>query len=203
MSDQGGEGAPTPPEAMVRVQPISDSKAFKRHLLRTFEQGQPHHAYADELDAAPWKLWPEMVPDFVEAWQPIDTGGSGPKRSVIALALTFSMPVGTDPAVNEAAVLAMARKVFAGHDQIWVAGEHEGPFVKLLVQYWNDEGRALSSGPADLRRYRAAYAREMTARGVQAQATTRGSRNLGFGEARNPYKARQRSTDHPSRSDDQ
>ena len=114
MSDQGGEGAPTPPEAMVRVQPISDSNAFKRHLLRTFEQGQPHYAYADELDAAPCKLWPEMVPDFVEAWQPIDTGGSGPKRSVIALALTFSMPVGTDPAVNEAAVLAMARKVFAG-----------------------------------------------------------------------------------------
>jgi hypothetical protein len=180
---------------MVRVQPISDPKAFKRHLLRTFEQGQPHYAYADELDAGPWKLWPEMVSDFVEGWQPIDTGGRGPKRTVLALALTFSMPAGTDHSVNEAAVLAMARKAFAGHDQVWVAGEHEGPFVKLLVQYWNEEGQALSSGPADLRRYREAYAQELRAHDVLAQATTRGSRELGLGEARHAYKARQRLTD--------
>jgi len=194
MSYEAGDEAPVPPEALVRVQRISDPKAFKRHLLRTFEQGQPRYAYADELDADPWKLWPEMVADFVEAWQPIDIEGRG--RSVIALALTFSMPAGTDPTVNEAAVLSTARKAFAGHDQVWVAGEHEGPFVKLLVQYWNDEGRALSSGPADLRRYREAYARELGARGVLAQATTRGSRELGFGEARNAYKARERSIDN-------
>jgi hypothetical protein len=194
MSYEAGDEAPAPPEVLVRVQPISDPKAFKRHLLRTFEQGQPRYAYADELDADPWKLWPEMVPDFVEAWQPIDIEGRGPKRSVIALALTFSMPAGTDPTVNEAAVLSTARKAFAGHDQVWVAGEHEGPFVKLLVQYWNDEGRALGSGPADLRRYRASYASELSARGVLARATTRGNRELGFGEDRNAYKARQRST---------
>ena len=48
------------------------------------------------------------------------------------------------------------------------------------------------SGPADLRRYREAYARELSARGVAVQATTRSSRGLGFAEGRDTYKARQR-----------
>ncbi|WP_438827171.1 hypothetical protein, partial [Sphingomonas bacterium] len=94
---------------------------------------------------------------------------------------------------NEAAALAMARRAFAGHDQVWVAGEHEGPFVKMLVEYRNEDGRALPSGPADLRRYREDYARALGACGVVVGATTRDSRELGFGEARSAYKARRRS----------
>ena len=195
MSDEAGDEAPAPPEVLVRVQPISDLKAFKRHLLRMFDQGQPRYPDAYDADDSPWNLWPEMVADFVEDWRPIDTDRDGPDRTRIALALTFSMPAGTDPAANEAAVLAVARKAFAGRDQVWVAGEHEGPFVKMLVEYRGEGGRAVPSGPADLRRYREAYARELNARGVAAQATSRGDRELGFGEGRDAYKARQRSSD--------
>lgn len=192
VGDRAGDEAPAPPEAVVRVQRISDSKALKRHLLRMFDQGQPRYPDAYDADAEPRSLWPDMVRDFVEGWQLIDAGGNGHEQSVIALALTFSMPVGTDPAVNEAAVLAVAGRVFAGHDRVWVAGEHEGPFVKMLIEYRDEDDRALSSGPADLRRYREAYASELGARGVVAQTTTRGSRGLGFSEARNAYKAGQR-----------
>ena len=195
MSDGAGDRAPATPEALVRVQTISDPKAFKRHLLRMFEQGQPRYADLYDADAEPWNLWPEMVTDFAEGWQLVATGGRESKRSVMALALTFSMPSGTDTTVNEAAVLAMARRAFAGHERVWVAGEHEGPFVKMLVAHYDEDDRPLSSGPADLRSYREAYARELSVRGVVAQATTRGSRELGFGEARDAYKARQRSTD--------
>ena len=196
MSEDAGAQAPAPPEALVRVQAISDLKAFKRHLLRMFEQGQPRYADLYDADAEPWNLWPEMVPDFAEGWQLVATGGRESKRSVIALALTFSMPSGTDTTSNEAAVLAMARRAFAGHDRVWVTGEHEGPFVKMLVAHYDEDDRPLSSGPADLRNYREAYVRELGDRGVVAQATTRGSRGLGFGEARDAYKAGKRSNDN-------
>lgn len=194
MSDEAEDQAPAPPEALVRVQPISGPKAFKRHLLRMFDQGQP--LYTDFFDAAsePWKLWADMVEDFVDDWEFIWTEREGADRTRIALALTFSMPVGTNPATNEAAVLAMALKAFARHERVWVAGEHEGPFVKMLVGYRDEDGRVVPAGPADLRRYREAYARELSARGVAAQATTRGSRELGFDEGRDAYKARQRSS---------
>ena len=87
----------------------------------------------------------------------------------------------------------MALEAFAGHERVWVAGEHEGPFVKMLVEYRDEDGLAVQSGPADLRRYREAYAYDLSARGVAAQATSRGSRSLDFGEAWNAYKAHQRS----------
>ena len=195
MDDRAEDQAPAPPEVLVRVQPISDLKAFKRHLLRMFEQGQPRYPDAYDADDSPWNLRPEMVADFVEDWRPIDIERDGFDRTRIALALTFSMPAGTNPVANEAAVLAIARKAFAGRDQVWVAGEHGGPFVKMLVEYRDERGRAVPSGPADLRRYREAYARELNARGVAAQATSRGARELGFAEARDVYKARRRSAD--------
>ena len=129
------------------------------------------------------------------------TGGSSTSRATVPTgrASPWRLPSrcrrATDPRTNEAAVLAVASEAFAGHDQVWVAGEHEGPFVKMLVEYRDEDGRAVPSGPADLRRYRDAYVRELGARGVAAQATNRSSRGLGFGETRKNYKKRQRLKD--------
>lgn len=192
MSDGTGDPVPAPPEVVVRVQTISDPKAVKRHLLAMFEQGQPRYPDDYDAEAEPWNLLPEMVDDFVVGWQPIN-GGRGPDRSIMAMALTLSMPVGTNPSINEAAVLALARSRFAGRERVWVSGEHEGPFVKLLVEYRDEKSRPLPSGPADLFRYREAYARELCARDVPAQATSRGDRGLDAGEGRNAYKKRRRS----------
>jgi hypothetical protein len=192
MSDDVGDEASAPPEMLVRVRSISNLTSFKRHLLRMFDQGQPRYPDAYDADDDPWNLWPEMVPDFVEDWRPIRARKRRTKRPVIAMVLTFSMPAGTDAVANEAAVLAVARREFVWRDQIWVTGEHEGPFVKLLVEYRDEDGRPLSPGPADLRRYRETYARELNARGVVAVATARRSRGLGFGEGRDAYKARTR-----------
>lgn len=194
MSDEAGDAAPAPPEAVVRVQAISNPKALERHLLRMFDHGQPLYSDYFDPDFA-WKLWPEMVADWVDDWGFIYIESDGPDRTRIAMALTLSMPTGTDPRINEAAVLAAASKAFAGHQRVWVAGEHEGPFVKMLVEYRDEEGRAVPSGQADLRRYREAYVGELGVRGVVAQATTRGSRGLGFGETRKAYKKRLRLAD--------
>jgi hypothetical protein len=159
-----------------------------------FDRGQP--LYNDFFNADyDWKLWSDIVADFVDDWWFIYIENDGPDRTRIALALTFSMPTGADPRINEAAVLAVASKAFAGHQRVWVAGEHESPFVKLLVGYRDEDGRAVPTGPTDLRRYREAYVRELGVRGVVAQATTRGSRRLAIGETRNAYKSRQRSID--------
>lgn len=186
------EHIPVPAEVVARVRTISDTSALKRHFGRMFGQGQPRYRDLYDADAEPWNLWPEMVPDFVDGWRLMDSGYGPRKRSVIAMALTVSMPAGTDPSISEAAALALARREFGDREYAWVAGDHNGPFVKFLVAYRNEEGKPLSPGPSALRRYREVYAQELCTRGVPARATTRGSRELGFGERRKAYKARKR-----------
>ena len=192
MRDENQDTPPAVPEAVVAVQGISDRKALKRHFQRLFEQGQPRYSDHYDAKAAPWNLLVEQVPDFVDDWGAAELESVRRGRTRLALVLTFSMPIGTDPGVNEAAVLAVVSKLFARHQRVWVAGEDEGPFVKMLVEFRDEDGRAVSSGPADLRRYRDTYAGELVARGVAAQATTRGSRGLGFGDTRKAYKKQER-----------
>ncbi|QJU60963.1 hypothetical protein HL653_23930 (plasmid) [Sphingomonas sp. AP4-R1] len=182
---------PASAEVVARVQTISDKKALKRHFSAMFKQGQPHYADFYDIDAEPWNLWPGMVSDFVEGWEPI-TFDDGRKPAAIAMALTLSMSAGTDAVGNQGAALALARREFGDREHVWVAGDHNGPFVKFLVQYRNEEGRPLSPGPSDLRRYRETYAEELCARDITARATTRGSRGLGFSEGRLALKARRR-----------
>ena len=130
----------------------------------------------------------------MDVWQPIE-GPTGRERSVIAVAITLSMPTGTDLLINGVAALALARRESADREHVWVSGDHEGPFVKFLVQYRDEDDRPLKSGPSDLARYRDVYARELCARGVMAQATSRGSRDIGSYASRDTYKARQRLSD--------
>lgn len=65
MSDEAGYTAPASPEAVVRVQAISDPKALERHLLRMFDHGQPLYTDYFDLDFA-WNLWRDMVADRVD-----------------------------------------------------------------------------------------------------------------------------------------
>jgi hypothetical protein len=182
----------TSTEVIVRAQALSDAKALKRYFLRMFSQGQPRYPDFYDADAEPWNLLPELVTDFIDDWQVAGLGGS--RRSVIAAVLTLSMPAGTDPTANEAAALALARQEFGGRGYVWIAGDDNGPFVRFLVEY-RDEDIPLALGPADLRRYRELYAQEVSVRGIPAQATSRASRGLGFGEKRKAYKARARRDD--------
>ena len=122
-----------------------------------------------------------------------DLGEGSRKRSVMALAVTFSMPVGADFSRQEGAALAVASIEFGTRQRVWVAGEHNGPFVKFLVEYRDEDDKPLSHGPADLRRYRDSYAQELCARGIPALATSRRSRGLGFDEKRQARHVRKRS----------
>ena len=201
MDEETDELAPDLPEVVVRVQTISDAKALTGHFERMFEQGQPYYRDADDADGEPWTFLPDMVEGYVDVWQPIE-GPTGRERSVIAGAITLSMPTGTDSLINGAAALALARREFADREHVWVSGDHEGPFVKFLVQYRDEDDRPLKSGPSDLRRYRDLYAQELCARGVVAQATSRGSRGLGSYASRDAYKARQRVAQTPNTDGD-
>lgn len=195
---QGLEGIFTPEpalaEAVVRVRTMSDRELIKRHMLGLFEHGQPRHGDLYDPDAEPWDLYPDMVADLVEDWE-MYTSLSNRKRSVIAIAITASMPTGTDPVINEQAALVLARKEFSDRERVWVAGENKGPFVKFLAAYRNEDDKPFSSTPSDLRRYRATYADALASHGVVVQATSRRSRGLLFGKAQNPYKGNRRATD--------
>ena len=179
------------PEVVVRVQTITDAKALALHFDRMFEHGQPHYRDADDADGEAWTFSPNMAEAYVDFWRPTE-GPTGRERSVFAVAITLSMPTGTDPLANRGAVLAFASRELASVEHVWVFGDQEGPFTKFLIRYRDEDDRPFKSGPSDLRRYRDVYAQELCARGVAAQASTRSSRGLGFGESRNAYKARQR-----------
>lgn len=175
----------TSTEVVVRAQALSDARAPKRYFLRMFSQGQPRYPDFYDADAEPWNLLPELVPDFIDDWQVAGLGGS--RRSVIAVVLTLSMPAGTDPAANEAAALALARQEFGGRGYVWIAGDDNGPFVRFLVQY-RDEDIPLTLGPADLRRYREVYAQELSVRGIPARATSRASRGWASARSERPIR---------------
>ena len=191
MDEETVELAVDLPEGVVRVQTIADAKALAHHFERMFEHGQPHYRDADGAEGEAWIFSPDLVEPFVDFWRPTE-GPTGRERSVFAVAITLSMPTGTDPLANRGAVSAFASRELASVEHVWVSGGREGPFTKFLIRYRDEDDRPFKSGPSDLRRYRDVYAQELCARGIAAQASTRSSRGLGFGESRDAYKARQR-----------
>lgn len=101
---------------------------------------------------------------------PIPTFGT--QREAFQLAL--DMPPGTDPEAVQAAAVAFAQQEFAGHRWAWAYHSHQGhPHVHLLVRAQGRHLKRLAPSPADLHRWRETFARELRARGVPAQATTR------------------------------
>ena len=191
MDEEAEEPAPELSEVVVRVQTISDAKALTSHFERMFAHGQPHYRDTDDAAGEAWTFSPNMAEAYVDFWRPTE-GPTGRERSVFAVAITLSMPTGTDPLANRGAVLAFASRKLASVEHVWVSGDQEGPFTKFVIRYRDEDDRPFKSGPSDLRRYRDVYAQELCARGVAAQASTRSSRGLGFAESRNAYKARQR-----------
>lgn len=86
--------------------------------------------------------------------------------------LMFSMPAGTSPEALHDAVRAVAREHLANHSYAMVLHEHQAhPHVHLAVKAEGFDGSRLNPRKADLRTWRASFARELQARGIEAVAT--------------------------------
>jgi hypothetical protein len=89
-----------------------------------------------------------------------------------AFNIIFSMPAGTPPEAVREATADAARELFEGHKYVFVVHEDQGaPHVHLSVRADRYDGVRLAPRKADLDRWRAAFARGLQDRGVNAVAT--------------------------------
>jgi hypothetical protein len=85
----------------------------------------------------------------------------------------FSMPAGTSPQAILDSVRAVAAEHLSNHAYAMVLHEHQAnPHVHLAVKAEGIDGRRLNPRKADLRSWRAAFARELQDRGIEAVATS-------------------------------
>jgi hypothetical protein len=100
----------------------------------------------------------------------------------------FSMPARTDPDKLLDAVQAFAREHFAGHQYMMALHtpetepdrkkdkSPEHPHVHLILRAENENGKRIYIRKGDLRAWREAFAAELRARGIDANATSRAER---------------------------
>jgi hypothetical protein len=94
-----------------------------------------------------------------------------------AFHIIFSMPQGTRPDALRESVDATAARLFDGHRYAMAMHLDQGaPHVHVMVRAEHLDGVRLNPRKADLDRWRATFARELQARGVDAIATRQVSR---------------------------
>jgi len=110
--------------------------------------------------------------------------GRAPRKLVHNL--VFSMPNGTAPAKVQAAVRGFAREQFGLEHRyaLVLHTDQDHPHVHLAVKVVGESGRRLNIRKATLRQWRSAFAEQLRARGVAANATPRAER----GQSRAPLK---------------
>jgi Relaxase/Mobilisation nuclease domain len=86
--------------------------------------------------------------------------------------IIFSMPRDTRADALEAAVAATAAELFEGHRYAMVMHRDQGaPHVHVMVRTERKDGHRLNPRKADLDRWRATFAKQLQARGIDAVAT--------------------------------
>lgn len=96
-----------------------------------------------------------------------------------SVGIILSMPAGTPPDRVHEAARTWARETLPNND--WLLVRHEDkdhPHVHVTVRAVGYDGRRLVTGPADLQRWREAFARELRRHGVDAEATPRQARGI-------------------------
>ena len=113
---------------------------------------------------------------LAEAWAEEQAVQPGRRRDTpLSHSIVLSMPRGTPPDRLEDAARAFAQAVFADRFDYVFAVHDEGkhPHVHLTVRSLGREGQRLNPRKADLQAWREAFAGQLRARGVEAEAAPR------------------------------
>jgi len=180
MRDQLARTLRRTPEVMVKFTNRASSAqgmgAVRRHLRYISRNGQVEleDQNGDRIAGS------EAVYDLARTWQ---FGGWGipemsHRREVFNVLL--SMPPGTNrQAVRDAARDFAALEFGDGRPYVFAAHDDEAhPHVHLSVQVRGPDGRRLNPSRQDLRRWRARFAEQLRAHGVEANATPRRMRGV-------------------------
>lgn len=135
-----------------------------------------------------WRNGGYPVPDSVPtpSKEQIAAGAKKPKREV--LKVIFSMPSHVGRAEVDAAAKAAISQIFAGHQ--WALTHHsdtDNQHTHVIIKMVDRMGKRMDPRKDDLGKWRAVFAKELQARGVEAVATrrkTRLKREKGLSQAR-------------------
>lgn len=113
----------------------------------------------------------DMLEEIANEWG--EDASGGPRASAKAVAITFSMPRGTDARSVQIAVRNTLRHEIGGNNDYVMAlhTDTAHPHVHALVRAEGRDGRAYNPRPDDLQRLREGFRRELNARGIEAEAT--------------------------------
>jgi len=184
------------PEAMVKL--TGRARGAAGHLLAQLDYLTRNGTLTAETQDGERITGRARLRDLHDDWllaNAAEGRGKAGANAAQSVALTLSMPPGTPPDRVEAAARQWARATFAGtHD--WIMARHDDtghPHVHIAVRAVGADGRRLAPGPADLRRWRERFARELRRLGVEAEATPRFARGQVRTAERQPaLKAEQR-----------
>jgi Relaxase/Mobilisation nuclease domain len=114
----------------------------------------------------------EAVRQLMEDWRTSGSYIPDDSHRKEAFNIIFSMPKETRPEALEAAVADTAAQLFEGHRYAMVMHRDQGaPHVHVMVRAERSDGHRLNPRKADLDRWRATFARQLQARGIDAVAT--------------------------------
>ena len=172
------------PEVMVKVlsQPAATTSQVGRHVDYVSRNGEVEV----ETDDGKRLIERDGGADLIEDWnQDVPAVGSaegvarGRVRSPrLVHKLVFSMPQGTSPQKVLSAVRAFAREEFGLKHRYAMAlhTDEPHPHVHLIVKAVSEQGVRLNIRKETLRNWRSAFAAQLRAHGVSANATDRAVR---------------------------
>ncbi|MEO6184898.1 MAG: relaxase/mobilization nuclease domain-containing protein, partial [Steroidobacteraceae bacterium] len=168
------------PEVMVKV--LSQSASTVSHVRRHVDYVSRNGEFDLETDDGQNLSGADLVAD----WDlEVPTAGSAEKVARgddraprLVHKLVFSMPSGTSPTAVLKAVGAFTREEFALKHRYAMAlhTDEPHPHVHVIVKAVSERGVRLNIRKETLRRWRAAFATQLRAQGVDANATERTAR---------------------------
>lgn len=155
------------PQVMVKV--TGRSKTAKGVAAHLDYIGREGHVEMRDQDGE--VVAREEIAEIAAEWG--DPASGGPRTSVKAVALTFSMPEGTNAESVRGAVRdTLKREIGDNNDYIMALHTDTAhPHVHALIRGTGEDGRTYNPRPDDLHRLREGFRRELNSRGIEAEAT--------------------------------
>lgn len=162
------------PEVMVR---ISGKQGTGQHSLANMayisriEREEEQHVELEDQDGKIIKSREDMKALSIE-WETHEQEGDDRRKGAVSRSYVLSMPEGTDAAKVKDAARAFAREEFSDHKYVLALHtDTPRPHVHITVAIRDQNLRRHYPKRDDLARYRETFARELRARGIEANAT--------------------------------
>lgn len=163
------------PEVMVKVSGNAKGGAHVQAHLDYISRNGKIEIEDERGDVIKGK---EAVRSLAKDWA--QDGGKRRKNTRDTTNIVMSMPSGTDPRDVKAAARSFAKRQF-GENYQYVMALHtdtDSPHIHLTVKNLGYDGHRLTVRNGDFQKWREVFAGELERRGVEAEATPRGTRGV-------------------------